>query len=91
MPYSDIALDEGPCAALTADANHEDLLQMGLIYSTGLGVEEDLVAAHKWFNLAALKGNEDAKMHRKDLSEMMSTSEIAEAQKSAREWLQLMN
>lgn len=90
MPYSDTAI-EAPCAVLDADARHEDLCQMGLIYSTGLGVEEDLVAAHKWFNLAALKGNEDAKMYRKDLADMMSTSEIAEAQKAAREWLSLMN
>jgi len=90
MPYSDAAL-EAPCTYLTADAAPEELLQMGLIYSTGLGVEEDLVAAHKWFNLAALKGNEDAKVYRKDLSDMMSSSEIAKAQKSAREWLSLMN
>lgn len=90
MPYSDIQM-EAPCAFLTTDAPAEELLQMGLVYSTGLGVAEDLVAAHKWFNLAALKGNEDAKMYRKDLSEMMSSEEISEAQKSAREWLQLMN
>jgi TPR repeat protein len=90
MPYSDGVL-EAPCAILTAEASHEDLLQMGLIYSTGIGVEEDLVAAHKWFNLAALKGNDDAKMYRKDLSGIMSSSEIAEAQKSAREWLSLMH
>jgi len=90
MPYSDAGL-ESPGDYLTAEASHEDLLQMGLVYSTGLGVEEDLVAAHKWFNLAALKGNEDAKMYRKDLADLMSKEEISEAQKSAREWLQLMN
>lgn len=90
MPYADTAI-EAPETYLTAEARHEDLCQMGLVYSTGLGVEEDLVAAHKWFNLAALKGNEDAKMYRKDLSDMMSKAEIAEAQKAAREWLSLMN
>lgn len=90
MAYSDTILD-APCAYLTSDAPHEDLLQMGLVYSTGLGVAEDLVAAHKWFNLAAVKGNEDAKMYRKDLADMMSSGEIAQAQKSAREWLSLMN
>ena len=90
MPYSEIAL-EPPCAILDASSNHEDLCQMGLIYSTGLGVEEDLVAAHKWFNLAALKGNDAAKEHRKAMADMMSSAEIAEAQKAAREWLSLMN
>ncbi|MEL7129376.1 MAG: hypothetical protein AAGK23_07500 [Pseudomonadota bacterium] len=90
MPYSDGPV-ELPCAGLTADARHEDLCQMGLVYSTGLGVAEDLVAAHKWFNLAALKGNEEAKTYRKDLADMMSSEELAEALKAAREWLSLMN
>lgn len=90
MPYSDTAL-ELPCAGLTAEARHEDLCQMGLVYSTGLGVAEDMIAAHKWFNLAALKGNDDAKMYRKDLADIMSSGEISEAQKAAREWLSLMN
>lgn len=90
MPYSDGAI-EAPCARLSAESRHEDLCQMGLVYSTGLGVAEDLVAAHKWFNLAALKGNEDAKSYRKDLADMMSSEEVSEAQKAAREWLSLMN
>lgn len=37
MPYSDGVL-EAPCAILTAEASHEDLLQMGLIYSTTMGI-----------------------------------------------------
>lgn len=90
MAYADSSL-ELPCTGLTPDASAEDLCQMGLIYSTGLGVAEDYVAAHKWFNLAALRGSEDAKIYRKDLSETMSSVEIAEAQKAAREWLSLMN
>lgn len=90
MPYAD-SIIETPCAYLTADASSDDLCQVGLAYSTGLGVEEDLVAAHKWFNLAALRGHEDAKMYRRDLADMMSSAEIAEAQKAAREWLDLMN
>ncbi len=90
MAYSDSSL-ELPCTGLTQDASAEDLCQMGLVYSTGLGVAEDYVAAHKWFNLAALRGNEDAKIYRKDLSDAMSSQEIAEAQKAAREWLSLMN
>lgn len=90
MPYSDGVLDL-PYSYLTVEASPEELLQAGLAYSTGLGVEEDLVAAHKWFNLAALKGNEDAKTYRRDLADLMSSAEIAEAQKSAREWLSLMH
>lgn len=63
------------------------LFQLGLMYCTGRDVEIDLVAAHKWFNLAALRGNEDAKVYRLELSREMTKKEIAAAQKSAREWL----
>lgn len=90
MPFADVEL-ETPVLEVTPESPHEDLLQMGLIYSTGLGVEEDFVEAHKWFNLAALKGNEAAKEYRKNLADEMSSSEIAEAQKSARMWLSLMH
>jgi len=90
MAYSDSSL-ELPCTGLTNEASAEDLCQLGLVYSTGLGVAEDYVAAHKWFNLAALRGSDDAKIYRKDLSDSMSSEEIAQAQKAAREWLSLMN
>lgn len=90
MPFADVEL-QTPLLEVTEESSHEDLLQMGLIYSTGLGVEEDFIEAHKWFNLAALRGNEDAKVYRKDMAEQMSSEEISEAQKSARMWLSLMN
>ncbi len=63
------------------------LLQLGIMYSLGQDVERDLIAAHKWFNLAALRGNETAKHYRRDISSEMSPLEIAEAQREAREWL----
>ena len=90
MPYADGAI-ELPCATLNSESRHEDLYQMGLVYSTGQGVAEDLIAAHKWFNLAALKGNEDAKLQRKELADMLSSEELGNALKAAREWLSLMN
>ena len=63
------------------------LLQLGIMYSLGQDVERNLVAAHKWFNLAALRGNECAKQYRRDISSEMTPLEIAEAQREAREWL----
>ncbi|MEL6322828.1 MAG: hypothetical protein AAGJ29_01725 [Pseudomonadota bacterium] len=90
MPYADGNM-EPPCVGLTAEARPEDLYQMGLVYATGQGVAEDLVAAHKWFNLAALKGSEEAKIQRREIADMLSTDEIGEALKAAREWLRLMN
>lgn len=60
--------------------------ELGLRYSTGHGAPLDYITAHKWFNLAALQGVAEARDHRVDLARDMSTAEIAEAQKLAREW-----
>ncbi|SNS56854.1 hypothetical protein SAMN06295912_10968 [Sphingomonas laterariae] len=63
--------------------------ELGMRYSTGGGgFEMDLVEAHKWFNLAALGGIEQAQLCRAEISEDMSAREIAEAQRQARAWLQ---
>jgi TPR repeat protein len=63
------------------------LFELGLMYCTGREVMLDLVQAHKWFNLAALRGNEDARRYRTELSREMTRVEIGMAQKAAREWL----
>lgn len=67
------------------DANA--LFVLGTRYSTGRDVEHDLIAAHKWFNLAAMKGHIEARDSRADLAREMSTAQIAEAQRQARDWL----
>lgn len=61
--------------------------ELGLIYSTGRDVDADLVTAHKWFNLAALRGNKAALEYRKELAREMTEYDVAEAQRRAREWL----
>jgi TPR repeat protein len=61
---------------------------LGVAFSTGShGVNCDMIEAHKWFNLAAVKGHEEASWCRADVSEEMTAREIAEAQRRAREWL----
>lgn len=73
---------------LAAEGGNQDALyNLGLMYSTGHGVETDLVTAHKWFNLAAMKGSDAARSCRAELAAEMSPAEIAEAQRKAREWL----
>ncbi len=67
--------------------NGEGLFALGILYATGGEVETDLVAAHKWFNLAALKGRTDAIAHRREVAEQMSDVEIAAAQREARAWM----
>jgi TPR repeat protein len=73
----------------TPDASGAELLRIGLLYSTGQGgAPLDYVSAHMLFNLAAMRGSEEAKQHRKELSMEMDRDTIAEAQRAAREWLQ---
>ncbi len=64
------------------------LFELGMLYATGRDVDADLVVAHKWFNLAAARGNPSALAHRIELAREMSADQIAEAQRLAREWLQ---
>lgn len=62
---------------------------LGMVYSSGAdGVDLDLIEAHKWFNIAAMAGDERAKDCRAEISEDMSAREIIAAQKAARDWLQ---
>ena len=45
-------------------AAQDALFELGLMYCAGREVGLDLIEAHKWFNLAALRGNADAKRKR---------------------------
>ena len=63
------------------------LYDLGLLYSTGQGVQQDYVQAHKWFNLAAICGVRRAQIDRSEVAREMDHSDIAEAQRQAREWL----
>ncbi len=75
-------------AELAAAGNTPDaLFELGLMYGAGRDVEIDLVSAHKWFNLAAMRGNDEAKRYRMEIAREMSKAEIADAQRQAREWL----
>lgn len=83
-------VDVDSLAQFETDAKNgraDALYNLGLAYSTGQGVGVDFVAAHKWFNLAALRGVDAAKSWRAQISREMNTAQIAEAQRQAREWL----
>jgi len=70
-----------------ANAAEDVFFQLGMMYSTGSTVSADYVSAHKWFNLAAMRGNKDATRLRREIAEQMSENEIAAAQRAARDWL----
>jgi hypothetical protein len=72
----------------TAEASGDELFRMGLLYSTGQGgAPRDYVSAHMLFNLAAMRGSEEAKAYRRELSQEMDPADVAEAQRAARRWL----
>ena len=76
------------CLAAAAQGDISAYYDLGVAYSTGShGVDCDLVEAHKWFNLAAVSGHEEAQMCRADISDEMTAREIAEAQRRARQWI----
>ncbi len=62
----------------------ESIFELGMRYCSGTGVAQNLVEAHKWFNIAAMKGSDSAKRYRLDIAAEMSMEEIAEAQRMAR-------
>jgi uncharacterized protein len=69
--------------------NGADLLfELGLRYCLGREVPKDLISAHKWFNLAAMRGNGAARQYRLEIAREMSSCDVAEAQRQARAWLQ---
>ena len=70
-----------------ATAIPDVLFERGLYWASGRSGVVNLVAAHKWFNLAALKGRADAISMRREVAEMMSEAEIATAQREARAWM----
>jgi TPR repeat protein len=65
----------------------EEFFKLGMMCSTGKLMPIDMVAAHKWFNLAALRGSRDAVRLRNEVAVEMSAAEIAAAQRAARAWL----
>jgi TPR repeat protein len=65
----------------------DGLFQLGLMHCVGRDVPLDLVAAHMWFNIAALRGNAEAKRYRMEIAAELTKAEIAQAQRQAREWL----
>ena len=90
LPANESASDMlvASCLAAAAQGDISAYFDLGVAYSTGShGVSCDLIEAHKWFNLAAVNGYEDAAQCRAEMSDDMTAREIAEAQRRAREWI----
>ena len=91
MMAQEVAHDEiqdGGLPLPTPDMDGDALFRLGLMYSTGQGgCPMDRVSAHMIFNLAAMKGSEEARVYRKELSAEMEREDLAEAQRAARRWI----
>ena len=64
---------------------------LGSAYAQGIGVVQDYIEADKWLNIAASRAKSadelaDIARHHNKLTNVMTASQIAEAQKLAREW-----
>ena len=73
-------------AAEQGDASAQ--FNLGVAYDNGDGVLQDYSKAHMWYNLAAAKGAENAGKNRDSIAKEMTSEQIAEAQKMAREWME---
>ena len=80
-------IDNAAAFAASEPADAGGCFDYGMVYSAGAGVAIDLVEAHKWFNIAAMRGHSDAARLRREIAELMSDSEIGQAQRAARDWL----
>jgi len=76
-----------PAACVETPVSAAEMFELGMIYSSGREIPADLVTAHKWFNLAAMKGSEEAIRLRREIAAEMSDREIGLAQRAARDWL----
>ena len=75
-------------AAEQGDASAQN--NLGVSYTKGQVVLQDNIQAHMWYNLAASsligEKGETAVKNRDEMAEKMTSEQIAEAQRLAREW-----
>lgn len=88
MKARDENFDPYVCERLIAanKGNAKAQYDLGLLFATGQGVSQNLVEAHKWFNLAAVSGMRRAKVDCNEIARDMSARDLQLALRSAREW-----
>ncbi len=64
---------------------------LGAMYRKGLGLPQDYIQAHMWYNLATANSDLDQERklwakNRDSIAKMMTSEQIVEAQRLAREW-----
>jgi hypothetical protein len=59
--------------------------RLAQLYEEGLGVPQDFVQAHRWYNVAGSRGHAEAREARDTLANRMTANQLAEAQRLATE------
>ena len=80
-------LDLDGAVPVAQTAIQDVLFERGLYWASGRSGVVNLIAAHKWFNLAALSGSTRGQECRAEVALEMTAREIAEAQRQARSWI----
>lgn len=78
------AFNEWQAAANQSDARAQ--YRLGQLYEKGLGVLQNYLEAHRWYNLAANNGQSEAAPARDGIAAKMSAEQVVEAQKLAAAW-----
>ena len=61
---------------------------LGFMHVKGEGTPQDYVMAHMFWNIASISGTVNAKVNRDKVEDMMTSSQIEEAQQLAKEWME---
>ena len=82
-----LEMHEAGFGAAGMAAQADMLLELGMMYAAGRDCAIDRVAAHKWFNIAAIRGSARAAELRSEISVAMSKADLARALREARDWM----
>ena len=74
-----LAASEWHTAASQGDLTSQ--YRLAQLYEQGVGVPQDFVQAHRWYNFAASQGHAEARNARDALANRMTADQLAEAQK----------
>ena len=80
---------ETPAELVQGFITPDMMFELGMMHASGREVPVDLITAHKWFNIAAMKGHGEAAQLRREVAAEMQDAEIGQAQRAARDWLKV--
>lgn len=61
-------------------------VNLGILYTQGMGVERDIIEAYKWFSIAGKAGDQDATEKRDTIARAMQPEQLEEARKLISKW-----